>query len=210
MNYLKMAERALKLLHKSLPALKMGNNFLFVPPVEHILRCFTLETHLNMKGEAYFWRVVMPLYRPPCFLVLNYADRLLGGERVGFLDPDLDRTIDRLARVVSQGEIEYLKRIQSPQDFLQQIDWGGRPGTPNYLLDRALTQYMTGDVSACLEILGQVASAQLSPRWAESAALARDLFEELKMNPSAFDRRIRAWEERNIAGLYLKPRARRR
>jgi hypothetical protein len=210
MNYLKMAERALKLLHKSLPALQMGNNVLFVPPVEHILRCFTLETHLSTKGEAYFWRVVMPLYRPPCFLVLNYADRLLGGERVSLRESDLDRTIDRLARVVSQGEFEYLKCIQSPQDFLQQIDWGGRPGSPNYLLDRALTQYMTGDVSACLEILGQVVSAQFSPRWAESVALARDLVEELKANPFAFDQRIRAWEERNIAGLHLKPRARRR
>jgi hypothetical protein len=210
MNYQKMAERALKLLHKSLPALQMGNNVLFVSPVEHILRGFTLETHFDMKGAAYLWRVVMPLYRPPCFLVFNYADRLLEGEKVSLLESDLDQTIDRLARVVSQGEIEHLKRIKSPQDFLQQVDWGGRPASPNYLLDRALTQYMTGNVPACLGILGQVVSVQFSPRWAESVALARELIEELEVNLPAFDRRIRAWEERNIGWLRLAPRARRK
>jgi hypothetical protein len=139
MNSKKTAERALKLLHKSLPTLHRGHDILFVPPVEHILRCFAFETIFGMKGMAYFWRVVMPLYRPPAFLILNYADRLLGGERVSLLEPELDQTIDRLVRVISQGELDYLKGIQSPQDFLRQIDWACRPSSPKYRLDLALT-----------------------------------------------------------------------
>jgi hypothetical protein len=131
MNYQKMAGRALKLLHKSLPALRMGRDILFVPPVEHILRCFTLETRLDMKGMAYFWRVVMPLYRPPCSLVLNYADRLLGGSRVSLAEPDLGLTIDRLVRVISENELDCLKGIQSPGHFLQCVDWKCRPSSPN-------------------------------------------------------------------------------
>lgn len=210
MNSAKMVKRALKLLHKSVPTLRMGYDLLFVPPVEHILRCFVLETSFGMKGMAYFWRAIIPLYRPSPFLILNYADRLLGGERVSLLESELDQTIDRLVQVISQGELDYLKDIQSPQDFLQKIDWGCRPCSPNYRVDLALTQYMTGNASACLDTLGQVVSAKLSPRWADSVRLAKELVEELKVNPSALDGRIKAWEERNIGWFHLAPRTRRR
>jgi len=210
MNYQKMAGRALKLLHKSLPTLRMGHDILFVPPVEHILRCFTLETRLDMKGTAYFWRVVMPLYRPPCFLVLNYADRLLGGDRVSLAEPDLGRTIDRLMQVISENELDCLKGIQSPSHFLQYVDWKCRPSSPNYRLDMALSQYMTGNVPACLETLEQLVSAKHSPRWVDSVRLARQLIEELKVNPSALDQRIRTWEERNMSWFHVAPRARRK
>jgi hypothetical protein len=205
----KMVRRALKHLHKWLPALRMGYKLLFVPPAGHVLQCFMLETRFDMKGMAYFWRVVMPLYRPPTHLILNYADRLLGGERVSLLEPKLDHTIDRLVRVISQGELEYLKGIRSPQDFLQKIDWSCRPTSPNYRLDLALTHYMAGNAPTCLEILEQVVSAKLSPRWSRNVRLAQELVEELKLNPSAFDRRIGAWEEENIRWFQLASRARR-
>jgi hypothetical protein len=210
MNNGKMAERALKLLHRSLPTLRMGHDLLFVPPVDHILRCFAFETSFGMKGMAYFWRVVIPLYRPPTYLILNYADRLLGGERVSLLEPELDQTINRLVRVISQGELEYLRGIGSPQDFLQKIDWSGRPSSPNYRLDLALTQYMAGNVPDCLEILEQVVCAKLSPRWADTVRLAQELVDELKMNPSSLDRRIKSWEEKNISWFHLAPRKRRK
>jgi len=210
MNSWKMAERALKLLHKSIPALKMGNGLLFVPPVEHIFCCFSLETILEEKGAAYLWRVVIPLYRPPTFLILNYAERLLGGEKVSVLEVDLDQTVDRLAQVISQGELDYLQGIRTPQDFLQKIDWKSRPATPNYRLDLALTHYMAGNVPACLEILEQVVSAKLSPRWADNVRLAGELAEELKVDPAAVSRRIEAWEERNIYWFRLAPRTRRK
>jgi hypothetical protein len=210
MNSRKLAERALKVLHKSLPALRMGHDLLFVPPIQHILRGFSLETNFEMKGEAYLWRVVIPLYRPPTFLILNYADRLLGGEKVSVLEADLDETVDRLVRVISQGEIEHLKGIQSPQDFLQKIDWDSRPTSPNYQLDLALTHYMAGDPPACLKILEQVISAKSGPRWADNVNLAHELFEELKANPAALDRRIKAWEDKNINWFRLASRARRK
>jgi hypothetical protein len=210
MNYGKMAERALKVLHKSLPDLRMGYKLLFVPPVEHILRCFAFETSVAMKGTAYFWRVVIPLYRPPTHLILNYADRLLVGEKVSLLEPDLDQTVDRLVRVISQGELDYLKGIQSPQDFLRQVDWSCRPTSPNYRLDLALTHYMTGNVPACLEILEQVVSAKLSPRWSDNVRLAQDVVKEMKVNPSALDRRIESWEASNISWFHLAPRTRRK
>jgi hypothetical protein len=122
---------------------------------------------------------------------------------------DLDQTIDRLVRVISQRELDNLERIRSPQDFLRHIDWDCRPSTPNYRLDRALTQFMTGNVPACSEILGQVVSTKYSSRWIDSVRLARELIEELRVNPPAFDQRIKAWEERNISWFHLSPRTRR-
>jgi hypothetical protein len=210
MNSRKFAQRALKLLHKSLPDLVMGHELLFVPPVEHILRCFALETCFTMKGTAYFWRVLMPLYRPPNFLIVNYGNRLLGGEKISLLEPDLDRTIGRLVQVISQGELDHLKRIRSPQEFLQEIDWDGRPSSPNYRLDLALTHYMTGNVPACQEILAQVISAKPKPRWTDSVKLAQELAEEIRVDPLAVDRRIEAWEGDNIRWLHLATRAPRR
>jgi hypothetical protein len=159
---------------------------------------------------AYFWRVVLPLYRPPSVLIFNYADRLLGGERVNLLEPELDHTIDRLVRVISHGELDYLNGIQSPQDFLRKIDWSRRPTSPNYRLDLALTHYMAGNAAACLEILEQVICAKLSPRWANSVRLAQELVEELRVDPSAFDRRIQAWEGGHISWFHLAPRTRRK
>ncbi len=206
MNFIKMAERALKILHRSVPALRMGNDVLFVPPAEHVLRCFMLEPIFEMKGAVHFWRVVMPLYRPPTHLILNYADCLLGGEKISVLEPDLAQTVDRLVRVISQGELDYLKGIRTPEEFLQKIDWSHLPSSPNYRMDLALTHYMTGDVPACLKVLEQVVSAKVSARWAGSIKLAQELLEELKVDDSALARRIEDWETINIRWFHLEPR----
>jgi hypothetical protein len=207
MSYRKYATRALKLLHKSLPELRMGHDLLFVPPVEHILRCFILETSLNIKGTAYFWRVVMPLYRPPSFLVVNYGQRLLGGERVSLLEEELDCTIHRLAQTVRGGELERLKAIETPKDFLQQVDWSALPSTPNYQIDLALTYYMSGDAAACQDILDRLAGGQPRPRWAKETILAQELAHELRANPSALATRIAAWEQAAVSRLHLETAA---
>jgi hypothetical protein len=201
-----MAERALKALHGSLPALRPGNGVLFLPPIKHVLRGFALEPSLEMKGTAYVWRVVLPLYRPPTYLILNYSERLLDGEKVSVLEPDLPQTIDRLVRVILNGELDYLEGMQTPQDFLQKIDWNARPSSPNYRIDLALTHYMTGNVPFCLEIMEQVVSAKLSARWADNVRLAQELVEELKVDRSALDRRIEAWEAHNISWFHLESR----
>jgi hypothetical protein len=143
-SYRKYTELALKRLHKSLPELRIGHDFLFVTPVDHVVRGFILETTPEIKGTAYFWRVVMALYRSSGLLVLNYGERLLGGERLSLLEPELGRTIDRLVKTVHGDELACLKAIQAPKDFLRQVDWGTLPQTPNYQIDLALTHYMAG------------------------------------------------------------------
>jgi hypothetical protein len=210
MNVTRMAERALKALHRSLPTLRMGNGVLFLPPIKHVLRGFALEPNLEMKGTAYLWRVVLPLYRPPTYLILNYSERLLDGEKVSVLEPDLDQTIDRLVRAISRGELDYLNGMQTPQDFLQKIDWNARPSSPNYRIDLALTHYMTEDVPACRKVLEQVVCAKLSPRWADNVRLAQEMLDELKADPSVLARRVEAWEATNTSWFHLESRKGRR
>lgn len=210
MSYQKHVERALKLLHKSLPELRIGHHLLFAPPAGHILRCFVLETGLEIKGTAYFWRALMPLYRPSAFLVLNYGERLLGGERVSLLESELDRTIDRLAQTLRGGELSRLKAIQTPKDFLENVDWGALPQTPNYQIDLALTHYMAGDTEACQDILDRLAGGPPRPRWAKEISLAQELAHELRANPAAFSARIEAWEQAAIRWLHLAAPAKRR
>lgn len=209
-SYRKYTELALKRLHKSLPELRIGHDFLFVPPVGHVVRGFILETTLEIKGTAYFWWAVMPLYRSSGLLVLNYGERLLGGERLSLLEPELDRTIDRLAKTVRGDELARLKAIQTPKDFLQQVDWGGLPQTPNYQIDLALTHYMAGDSEACQDILDRLSGGPPRPRWAKEITLAQELALELRANPAAFSARIEAWEQASIRWLHLAPPAKRR
>jgi hypothetical protein len=193
----------LKLLRKALPELRMGDDLLFVPPVGHILRCFVFETNVQMKGTAYFWRVVMPLYRPPGSLVVNYGERLLGGESVGLVEPELDRTIDRLAQTMRGGELARLNQIQTPQDFLQQVNWAALPSTPNYQIDLALTHYMAGYARSCQDILDQLFSGPHRPRWEKEIKLAGEPLQESRANPSALAARIEEGERTVISWRHL-------
>lgn len=208
MNFIKLAERAYKLLHQALPDLPIGNHLLLVPPAEHVLRCFVLETGLEIKGTAYFWRVLMPLYRRSGMLILNYGERLLAGERVSLEEPELDRTIDRLARTVSGGGLERLRAIETPEDFLRHVDWNACPATPNYRIDLALTHFMAGNPAACQEILDQLLAVPPNPRWDKELELARQLAQEVKSDRSALKARIMGWEQSAIRWLHLAPRAR--
>jgi len=204
----KYLNRALKLLRKALPELRMGYDLLFVPPVDHILRCFVFETTVGFKDTAFFWRAVTPLYRPYGSPVMNYGERLFGGARVSLLESELERTIDRLVQTVRGGELARLNQIQTPRDFLQQINWAALPSTPNYQIDLALTHYMAGDARSCQEILDRLVGGSPRPRWEKQISLAGELLQESRANPSALASRIEAWERRAVASLHLAVRTR--
>jgi hypothetical protein len=201
MNSQRMAEAAIRRLHKLVPELPARRGVLIVPPTEHLLRCFVLETNVGKKGKAYFWRVVMPLYRPRRFLLLNYGERILGGELLDLAETELDRSLRRMLEAISQGERNYLSSFRGPREFLEKIDWDRLPQSPNYRLDRALSHYLSGDASACLGILEEVASAKVRPIWNELVQLAAEIVQEMKTTPSALDKRIQAWEAGNRALL---------
>lgn len=209
MNFDKLATRAYRRLHKAVPELRLTYNMVFVPPVDHILGCFALETQSLPKGRAYFWRVVLPLYRSRGFLVLNYGKRLLEGETVSLSEADLDRTIDGLAQAV-QEELDLLRRVRTPKNFLQHVNWDELPNSPNYRIDLALTHYLAADAPACREVLDELLAQPPNPWWAEERELVQELARELAEDPAALTRRIEAWEHSAKRMLQIVPRPRKR
>jgi hypothetical protein len=202
----KLSAEALKRLYKALPDLRIRYETLVVPPTDHLLRCFCFD--IMLEREVYFWRVVMPLYRPPGFLVLNYGERLLNGQSIALNENDLDRTVQYLVDVISSSELAKLQRFRTPKDFLEQTDWSSLPSSPNYRLDLGLSHFMAGDVPAALEIFEELAAAKLRPIWAETVNYARELADELRMDRALVERKISTWEHYNVGVLGLTPRRR--
>jgi hypothetical protein len=200
----KSETEALRRLHQEFPELLRLYDRLVIPPTQHFLRCFVFEGTVD-QATVYLWRVVMPLYRPPLrFLILNYGDRLLNGERIDLANFDIERVV----RAISDEGLGWLRRICTPSDFLERIDWKSRPRSPNYLLDFALSRYLASDASGCLEVLEEMGRAKWRPVWADTVSLASELAEELKTDRTAFDQRINGWERRNFEIFGLAPRRR--
>jgi hypothetical protein len=208
MNSEKLAKRAHKRLHKAVPELRLGHDMLFVPPVDHIAGCFALETGYSLGDRAYFWRVVMPLYRPRSFLVLNYGERLLGEDAISLAEADLDRTINRLAQAV-HGELDVLRRVRAPKDFLEHVNWDDQPKSPSYRIDLALTHYLSGDAPACREVLDELLAQPPNPWWGKERELTQELARDLDQDRAALTRRIEAWEQSVKRWLHIIPRPRR-
>jgi hypothetical protein len=202
----KLSAEALKRIYKEVPELRIRYGKLVVSPTDHLLRCFCFDVML--EREVYFWRVVMPLYRPPSFLVLNYGERLLNGQSVALNERDLDRTVQHLADIISCSELAKVQRIRTPRDFLEQTEWNSLPSSPNYRLDLGLSRFMAGDVPAALEVFEELAAAKLRPIWAETVNYAHDLVEGLKTDRALVEHKISTWEQYNTAVLGLGPRHR--
>jgi hypothetical protein len=207
MNPNKLCKRTLKLLHKSLPEFLVGYDFLCLRPVDHFLRGFALELNYLPKGSAYFWLLTMPLYRPSSFLIVNYSERLFGGQRVSLLDADLDQTIACLVGIIS-SERARLDEIRTPEDFLHKTKWDELPSTPNYRIDLALTHFLVGDLAACEDVLEELLARPPNSKWADQLALAQELAREAKSDPSAITRWIENREQKAKASLRLVPRMR--
>jgi hypothetical protein len=181
---------------------------LVVPPTEHIIRCFVFE-RTPYKGLFYFWRVVLPLYTQWPVITLRYSERLLSKE--GYIDlneSEFDRSIQNLVRIISQTELEDLRTIRGPQEFLDRF--GGASANEGYtpgisLFDAALTYYLIGNIPFCLEILDDFASQDWGPGRVDIHLSARDLAREMRIDPSAAERKIQALEKINIERFALGP-----
>jgi hypothetical protein len=191
---------ALNILQKSFSDLRLCKDMLVVPPTEHIIRCFLFE-RTPYKGLFYFWRVVLPLYTQWPVVTLSHGKRLAKGGYIDLSEPALEKSIQDLIEIISQGELDDLRSICGPQEFFDRF--GGTSVnegfTPRiYPFDAALTYYLVGNISFCLNILDDFASEDLQPGRVDIHLSARDLAREIRIDPSAGERKIRTLEKRNI------------
>jgi hypothetical protein len=202
-----MSGKALKLLQKSFGDLRLCKDLLVVPPTEHIIRCFAFE-RTPYKGLFYFWRVVLPLYTQWPVVTLRYSKRLARGDYIDLSESELEKSIERLGHIISQGELDDLRALRQPKGFLDRF--GGASINEGYTpmissFDAALTYYLIGNIPFCLDLLDDFACEDLHPGSVDMHLSARDLAREMRIDPSAAGRKIQALEKINIERFALGP-----
>jgi hypothetical protein len=199
--------KALKRLQAVIPDLRLCKNMLVIPPTEHIIRGFMFE-YTPYKGLFYFWSNVLPLYTEWPVMTLRYSKRLARSDYIDLGEAEFDRSITRLVDIVSGGELEDLRSIRGPGEFLSRfggtsVDQSYTPGISPF--HAAMTYYLVGNVPFCLNILEDYAGEDLRRGRADDLLAARDLLHEMRVDPSAAGRRIAALESQNIANFGLAP-----
>jgi hypothetical protein len=205
-----MSGKALRLLQKSFGDLRLCKDLLVVPPTEHIMRCFLFE-RTPYKGLFYFWRVVLPLYTQWPVVTLNYGKRLAKGGYVDLSESQLERSVQQLAQIISAGELDDLRAIRRPREFLDRfggasVDDGFTPMISAF--DAALTYYLVGNIPFCLDVLDDFACEDLRPGSVDIHLSARDLAREMRIDPSAGEKKIKTLEKINIERFALGPTVR--
>jgi hypothetical protein len=197
--------KVLKRLQKSFSDLHLCKDMLVITPTEHIIRCFLFE-RTPYKGLFYFWRVVLPLYTQWPVITLSYGERLAEGGYIDLGDSQIERSVQNLVEILSQGELEDLRAVRGPQEFLARF--GGASVNEGFTplispFDAALTYYLVGNVPFCVDILDDFASEDLRPGRVDIQLSARDLAREMRVDPSAAGRKINALEQINVERFSL-------
>jgi hypothetical protein len=202
-----MSGKALRLLQKSFSDLRLCKDMLVVPPTDHIIRCFQFE-RTPYKGLFYFWRVVLPLYTQWPVVTLRYSKRLAKGDYIDLSESELEQSIERLVQIILQGELDDLRALRHPKEFLDRF--GGDSVNEGYTpmispFDAALTYYLIGNVPLCLDVLDDFACEDLHEGLVDIHLSARDLARDIRIDPSAGDKKIRALEKINTEQFALGP-----
>jgi hypothetical protein len=129
-------------------------------------------------------------------------------EYIDLSDAELEQSVQKLVQIISQGELDSLRAIRGPQEFLDRfggasVDEGYTPMISAF--DAGLTYYLIGNIPFCLDILDDFASEDLQPGRADIQLSARDLAREMRIDPSAGEKKIKSLEKINIERLALGP-----
>jgi hypothetical protein len=192
--------KALKHIQRSIPELCLCKNLLVIPPTEHIIRGFSFE-YTPYKGLFYFWGIVLPLYTLWPVITLGTSRRLAKADYIDLSDAEFGRSIARLVDIISGGELEDLRSICGPREFLDRF--GGASAGEGYrprifAFNAAMTYYLVGNISLCLNILEDYAGEDLRLSQVDDHFSARDLLREMRVDPSAAGRKIAALESQSI------------
>jgi hypothetical protein len=200
-----MSGNALNRLQKEINELRLCKNILVVPPTEHIIRGFMFE-RTPYKGLFYFWRVVLPLYTQWPVVTLSYSERLAKGSYIDLSELELEHSVQGLMEIIAHGELDALREIRGPQEFLDRF--GGPSAGEGYTpmlspFDAALTYCLVGNIPFCLDILDDFGSEDLHPGLVDLHLSARDLAREMRIDPSSGERKVKALEMNNIERFAL-------
>jgi hypothetical protein len=201
------SKRVFRLIQKRLSGVVLCRDMLVVPPTEHIVRGFLLEP-TREKNRVYLWRVVAPLYRPMTGVVLNYSNRIPeDGEEIYIDGDDYEKSADRIRAIIRGRHIEYLHGIRRPQDFLEHASWIGNDSPILNRIDRALTQYLLGNMQQSINALQALSEEvdQLEARQQQYIGpLLKRAVREIARDPAGLTALLNEWENQNIERFELE------
>jgi hypothetical protein len=201
------SKRVFRLIQKRLSGVVLCKDMLVVPPTEHIVRGFLLETTTE-KNRVYLWRVVAPLYRPMSGIILNYSDRIPKDGEVYIDRDDYEKSADRIRAIISGRHIEYLQGIRRPQDFLEHASWIGDGSPILNRLDRALTHYLLGNVqqsTAALRTLDEEVDQLEARQQQYIGPLLKQAMRQIDKDPADLTALLDEWENQNVERFALGP-----
>jgi hypothetical protein len=160
------------------------------------------------RGRVYLWRVLVPLYRPMTFVVLNYSQRISGAEGTFRIDRDAyDNSAERMLPFVTEN-LEFLRARKSPSDFLEHILARNGGSEERLRFDLALTHYRVGNSAHAAQLLRDL-DGELERRSDALASvlapLVRRVIDEMEQNPLGLGPLLDEWERNNIRTFGLEP-----
>jgi hypothetical protein len=192
--------KVFKLVQPHLPGTILCKDVLVVGPTGYILRGFFLNT-TSQKHHMDLWKVVMPLHRPHDDLMLTYGIMISGPDNFRVRVDEPKQAAEAVLRCV-RGEVDSLRALKGPAQFLQHIAWRSGNESEPVQLDFALTHFLIGNVAEALRILRWLATRE--EVFAVHRNLVRQALAALEDTPSKFQQLIDGWRDANVAALGLE------
>lgn len=197
--------KVLHLLAKANEDLAVHKDLLWMAPVDHLLRGFVFE-RTGDKGQYFFWRVVMPLYRERPILALNYSERIGSGTyRFNVGDQTAEDVAAEIQSAMEKSDsLATLRAVNAPRDFLRSLKYVTASVALDCrtAMDVAFSYWLEGDRRMCGQILRSANAEPISYQY--EAALSSEIdavLEDIGKSPRAVDERLMRWESRNKAQL---------
>jgi hypothetical protein len=199
-------KRVLKIVARSIKGVCLCKALLVVSPTEHILRGFFID-RTSHKGKYNLWRVIVPLYRPMPFVILNYSNIIGPRQWIEIAADGIQDAADRVTGYILDGHLEYLKRLRGPKAFLEHISWMIGNNMDTFLFDYAMTQYMLGNHATCLPTLEAIVAKDWAAdmRRGDEYTWAKEIIVKLKVNPSEVAEILQQFERTNVHQFALAP-----
>jgi hypothetical protein len=200
------SKRVFKSILKRLPDLVLCKNMLVVPPTEHIVRGFLLES-TSEKDRVYLWKVVAPLLRPMSSVILDYSNRVSGNEVDLYIRKDaFEQSVENIRNIVCD-HIGYLREVRQPHDFLRHTSWvvDGSPLMARF--DQALIHYVIGNMQQsvkALRALDKEVDQWDGARQQYIGPLLKQIVREIDEDPVRLAALLSRWESENIERLGLQ------
>lgn len=89
---------------------------------------------------------------------LNYGERIPNGEYMEIKEDDIESAVDNILRIICDKNLDYLRGIRGPKDFLRHTNYMIGNLSDMYLFDTAISYYLIDDYDKCLSLLTTLTS----------------------------------------------------